>query len=416
MLEEGTSVNASDYDSRTALHVAAAEGEMAFVEVLVAKGANINAKDRWGGTPLDDAVLGQRDEVAEYLRLLGAQHSISLNKRLNAPGGLGEGGVIDPVSPVALLLQSAAEGKVDAIRQLLEDEDVSPNASDYDKRTAAHLAASEGHLEVLRLLVSIGANINPTDRWGHTPMQDALRAGHPACAEFLGAHGGTAEDSHHMLKDSSPEEIRKLQQRGSAEKWAIYDREIFMEPEPFAKGSGGELYRIKWRGMVCVAKTCSKMATSSQSLHDLGNEISLMATLRHPHLVMFLGACFTVSPPILADGVLRGRHARGTHSAGKRRQSIQCTHACREAVQVGLRTGSRHELPASMQPSCCAQRFGECQKAASVACRRPRLVLHTPPQPPCCSSPTNLPTCPPTHLPTETVQCHARSRRQGQGH
>ena len=48
-----------------------------------------------------------------------------------------------------------------------------------DKRTAMHLAASEGMLEVVRALVEdLGANHSPVDRWGGTPLDDALRGGH----------------------------------------------------------------------------------------------------------------------------------------------------------------------------------------------------------------------------------------------
>ena len=39
-----------------------------------------------------------------------------------------------------------------------------------------HLAASEGHLEVVRLLVEEhNADTSPVDRWGGTPLDDAIR-------------------------------------------------------------------------------------------------------------------------------------------------------------------------------------------------------------------------------------------------
>ncbi|GAB4221794.1 MAG: glutaminase A [Francisella sp.] len=51
----GADINQGDYDKRTALHLAAAEGHEEIVEYLLYKGANPNVKDRWGATPLDDA-------------------------------------------------------------------------------------------------------------------------------------------------------------------------------------------------------------------------------------------------------------------------------------------------------------------------------------------------------------------------
>lgn len=58
----------TDYDGRTALHVAAAEGHLDCVHFLVEKcNVPLKPKDRWGGTPLDDALKFGRLEVFKYL-------------------------------------------------------------------------------------------------------------------------------------------------------------------------------------------------------------------------------------------------------------------------------------------------------------------------------------------------------------
>ena len=44
---------------------------------------------------------------------------------------------------------------------------------DYDKRTPLHLACSSGHLDIVEYLVEKGVNINCTDRWESTPLNDA---------------------------------------------------------------------------------------------------------------------------------------------------------------------------------------------------------------------------------------------------
>lgn len=63
--------------------------------------------------------------------------------------------------------------------------------ADYDGRTALHLAASEGHFDVLRLLIASRLkNLNPVDRHGHTPLDDAKRGNHTQIIDYLKSKGG----------------------------------------------------------------------------------------------------------------------------------------------------------------------------------------------------------------------------------
>jgi ankyrin repeat protein len=50
------------------------------------------------------------------------------------------------------------------------------NQGDYDNRTALHLAAGEGHLEIVKMLCEAGANVNVEDRWKNRPLDDAENA------------------------------------------------------------------------------------------------------------------------------------------------------------------------------------------------------------------------------------------------
>lgn len=50
LLESGVDVNFRDIDGRTALHVAACQGRPDVVEMLLAKGANVDIEDQWGST------------------------------------------------------------------------------------------------------------------------------------------------------------------------------------------------------------------------------------------------------------------------------------------------------------------------------------------------------------------------------
>ncbi len=60
-------MNHHDYDGRTALGIAASEGNLEAVQYLVSHGANINHKDARGNDALADAKREGRVSVVEYL-------------------------------------------------------------------------------------------------------------------------------------------------------------------------------------------------------------------------------------------------------------------------------------------------------------------------------------------------------------
>jgi hypothetical protein len=68
---------------------------------------------------------------------------------------------------VGTLLYYASKGNVQIIKHML-DNGTAVDAADYDGRTALHLAASEGHVAAVKLLLSYNANVNPTDRYNDT--------------------------------------------------------------------------------------------------------------------------------------------------------------------------------------------------------------------------------------------------------
>jgi ankyrin repeat protein len=50
------------------------------------------------------------------------------------------------------------------------------NASDYDKRSASHLAAAEGNVAAMKVLVEFGADLTLHDRWKNTIDDEANRS------------------------------------------------------------------------------------------------------------------------------------------------------------------------------------------------------------------------------------------------
>jgi hypothetical protein len=177
-------VNFRDYDRRTALHVAASEGHLKICQYLIKNGAKMNRSDRWGGSALDDANRHRHHDVIAFLRLHGA-----------TPGSANQ---------LTNLIRAAADGDLNEVQMLLTMAGLNVNEGDYDGRTALHLAAGEGHLEIIELLCMTGANANAADRWGGRPLDDAQRSRHTECINVLKKFG--AEKGTHMgtvLGDSS---------------------------------------------------------------------------------------------------------------------------------------------------------------------------------------------------------------------
>jgi ankyrin repeat protein len=143
LVEFGVLPNVGDYDCRTAIHVASAEGHEKIVEYLLLSQADPNCKDRWEGTPLQDALAGGHIGTAHLLKAKGAQ----------VPDAFGSGAVCE----------AAGKGDVPTLR-MLHSFGQSLDVGDYDDRYALHLAAAEGRVLAVSFLLGISSDPNKPDR------------------------------------------------------------------------------------------------------------------------------------------------------------------------------------------------------------------------------------------------------------
>jgi ankyrin repeat protein len=74
LLDKGADINAQDLEKgATPLHHAASWGRTEVLSILIARGADLNLKNKAGQTPLRAAVTNEQKETAELLRRRGAR-------------------------------------------------------------------------------------------------------------------------------------------------------------------------------------------------------------------------------------------------------------------------------------------------------------------------------------------------------
>lgn len=164
LVENGADVRAEDEIQDTPLH-AARSAQIA--EVLIAAGANVNAKNRFCRTPLNTA------DGADMRRLLILAGSEAANSDRFGWTPMHDAAKWNNPEIVELLLSRCAP--------------VDPR--DGTGATPLHYAASRGHVDVVRLLVAQGADPSAVDMQGETPRALAEEEGYEEVVNLLSEHG-----------------------------------------------------------------------------------------------------------------------------------------------------------------------------------------------------------------------------------
>ncbi len=90
------------------------------------------------------------------------------------------------------LRESAEQGKYDKVLRELEAGTPVDCSSYSSGRSALHLASGGGHVEIVKLLIERGGNVEAKDAAGETPLHVAVAAGRAKCVAELLRSGADA--------------------------------------------------------------------------------------------------------------------------------------------------------------------------------------------------------------------------------
>ncbi|KAI8537230.1 hypothetical protein RHMOL_Rhmol09G0008300 [Rhododendron molle] len=210
------------------------------------------------------------------------------------------------------LLFMACRGDVRGVQDLLDDGGIDVNSIDLDGRTALHIAACEGHVEVVKLLLTRKANIDARDRWGSTAAADAKYYGHVEVYNILKARGAKIPKIRKTpMVVANPREVPEYE---------LNPLELQVrKSDGITKGT----YQVaKWNGTKVSVKILDKdRYADPESINAFKHELTLLEKVRHPNVVQFVGAV-TQNIPMMIVSEYHSKGDLGCYLQKKGRLSL----------------------------------------------------------------------------------------------
>ena len=136
------------------------------------------------------------------------------------------------IAGVSDMLYAAASGKLEIVQEAISHGGINVSEADYEGRTALHVAATAGRLDVVQFLIKAKANVNRKDNFGKTPLANAITKGHPEVVKELHDAGGelgwseaeTASELCDMAREGHTQRLVLLLACGANVNAADYDK------------------------------------------------------------------------------------------------------------------------------------------------------------------------------------------------
>ncbi|XP_032379579.1 protein phosphatase 1 regulatory subunit 12A isoform X10 [Etheostoma spectabile] len=230
LLRQGADINHANIDGLTALHQACIDENAEMVQFLVESGSDVSRGDNEGWTPLHAAASCGFIQIAKYLIEHGA-HVGAVNSEGELP--------LDVATEDAMMRLLKGEIKKQAIdvdnarkeeeRVMLQDAmavlagggTLTPHPN--TKATALHVAAAKGYIEVLKVLLQCGVDVDSRDVDGWTPLHAGAHWGQEEVCSLLvdnmcdmGAVNNVGQTPLDVADENLTDTLEELQKKQNA--------------------------------------------------------------------------------------------------------------------------------------------------------------------------------------------------------
>ncbi|XP_042268077.1 protein phosphatase 1 regulatory subunit 12A isoform X2 [Thunnus maccoyii] len=192
LLRQGADINHANIDGLTALHQACIDENAEMVQFLVENGSDVNTGDNEGWTPLHAAASCGFIQIVKYLIEHNAQVG-AVNSEGELPLDVATEDQMERLLKAEIKKQGIDVDKArkeeerimlqDAMAVLAGSGTLTPHPN--TKATALHVAAAKGYIEVLKVLLQCGVDVDSRDIDGWTSLHAAAHWGQEEVCTLL---------------------------------------------------------------------------------------------------------------------------------------------------------------------------------------------------------------------------------------